>query len=980
MTRINRVKSSLIETDKAINFVFNGKKYFGFKGDTLASALLANNIKLIARSFKYHRPRGIVSNGSHEPNALVEHIHKDYTEPNTKATTLELYEGLIAKSQNCWPSVKYDFMSINDKFSKFIAAGFYYKTFMWPASFWEKIYEPLIRKAAGLGKLSKRNEIRISEKGFLHCDLLIIGSGPSGLISAYIAGLSGAKVILVEEDYVLGGSLNNEIFNISNVPAQDWVKSIVNKIIKFPNVKCMKRTSVIGMFDHNIFGAVEKLKDKKIHQMFWKIRSKKALLCSGSLERLIPFQNNDLPGIMLSNSIRSYLNRWGVNSFKNVLLFTNNDDAYITAIDLISKGITIKAVIDTRENPKIFDSRIKVYKGSQVVNTKGKLSIEGAYILNKEGKVIYLKCDILGVSGGWNPNIQLSCHTGVKPLWKKKISAFVPGENNISTHLQAVGSANGYFTLNECILSSEKAVLKILKDLNFPSIKYKIPSIKKESLEIDNFWYVKYGSKKKWVDLQNDVTVKDIEIAYNENFKSAAHLKRYTTLGMGTDQGKTSNVTGLAILASLSKKSIPEVGTTVYRPPFVPVSIDAFVGSSYGKNFKPIRLTPTHEWAKNNKASFTETGLWLRAEWYAEKNENNWRTTVDREVMAVRNSVGFCDVSTLGKIDIQGKDALSFINKVYCNNFTKLSIGKVRYGLMLREDGLVMDDGTTARMSENHFIMTTTTVNAESVYRHLEFCHQCLWPEMDVQLISTTDAWAQIAIAGPNSRKIISKIVDSQFNVTNESFPYMSCKDVSVCRGIPARLFRISFSGELGYELSIPTQFSCSFVSYLMDIGKEENITPYGTEALGVMRIEKGHAAGPELNGTISPYNLNMGKMVSVKKDSIGMILSRREGLANEDGLRLVGLMPISPDNQIISGSHIFNLKDQLKPVNDLGYVTSSCYSPTLKSYIALGFLKNGSNRHGEKIKLSNPLLKKEVFAKVCNPIFFDPNGDRLRE
>ena len=980
MTSFDRINSSSIDTQKEINFIFNGQKYTGFQGDTLASALIANGIKLIARSFKYHRPRGIISCGSQEPNGLVELIHKDFREPNTKATTIELYEGLKAKSQNCWPSLKYDFMSLNDRFSKFIGAGFYYKTFMWPASFWEKIYEPLIRKAAGLGKLSYNKNERISEKGFLHCDLLVIGSGPSGLVSAYLAGLSGAKVILVEEDFIFGGNLNNEASDVSKTAAQKYLRSLLKDIMKMPNVRCMRRTCVIGMFDHGIFGALEKLNQSKIDQIFWKIKSKKALLCTGALERLIPFQNNDRPGIMLSGSIRSYLNRWGINNYKDVLLFTNNNDAYLTASNLISSGVNVVGVVDTRDKPKIFDSRIKVFQGSQVINTRGKLELKGVDIQNKEGKISFVKCNVLGVSGGWNPNIQISCHTGVKPEWNKKISAFIPGKNNVSTHLKAVGSANGKFTLSECILSAEKAVLEILNDLNFKSKKHKIPTVVQENIDIDPFWYVQFGSERKWVDLQNDVTVKDIEIAYKENFRSVEHLKRYTTLGMGTDQGKTSNVTGLAILASLSKKSIPEVGTTVFRPPYVPVSLDTLVGHAHGKNFKPARLTPSHNWAQENGASFTESGLWLRAEWYSKKNEKNWRTTVDREVNAVRNSVGFCDVSTLGKIDIQGKDALTFINKIYCNGFAKLPVGKVRYGLMLREDGLVMDDGTTARMSENHFIMTTTTVNAESVYRHLEFCHQCLWPELDVQLISTTDAWAQIAIAGPNSRKIISKIIDPEYDVSNEKFPFMACADITICKGVRARLFRISFSGELAYELSVPTQYAYSLVSYLMEIGVEENITPYGTEALGVMRIEKGHAAGPELNGTTSALNLNMDKMVSLKKDSIGMVLSKREGLHKPDAIKLVGLKPVKTDNQIISGSHIFNLQDKIKPENDLGYVTSSCYSPTVKSYIALAFLKNGSERYGDKVKISNLLLKKETYAEVCNPVFVDPTGDKLRD
>jgi len=982
MNKSNRTNFGLIDYNKKINFEFNNKAYLGFHGDTLASALIANEVKLIARSFKYHRPRGIFSAGSEEPSALVELIHKDYNEPNTRATTIELYEGLKARSQNCWPSVKYDFMSINDKFSNFLAAGFYYKTFMWPSFFWEKIYEPLIRRAAGLGKLSTKGTPRVSEKGFLHCDLLVIGSGPSGLMSAYIAGLSGANVILVEEDYIFGGNINNEDVIISKLSGKEWINFLISELKKLSNVRCMSRTCVIGMFDHGNFGVIEKFDkalNNKIDQMFWKITAKKAMLCTGAIERLIPFQNNDRPGIMLSGSIRGYLNRWGVIVGKKIAIFTNNDDAYSTAKNLISLGINVVGIIDTRENPNIHNLNIKVFKSAQVINSRGKLALQGVNVMLKNGKNFYLECDTLGVSGGWNPNIHLSCHTGVKPEWQNDISAFISGKNNISTHLKAVGSANGFFDLNQCFLSAESTVTRVLSELNISIKKYDMPKTEEKSINIEPFWYVKNGNQRKWVDLQNDVTVKDIELAYRENFRSVEHLKRYTTLGMGTDQGKTSNVTGLAILADLSNKAIPEVGTTVFRPPYIPVSLDAFVGSSQATQFKPYRLTPSHDWAKENGATFTDAGLWLRAQWYIQKNENHWRMSVDREVNAVRSSVGFCDVSTLGKIDIQGKDALSFINRIYCNGFSKLPIGKTRYGLMLREDGLVMDDGTTARLDENHFIMTTTTVNAESVYRHLEFCHQCLWPDMDVQLISITDAWSQIAIAGPNSRELISKIVDPQYDVSNKNFPFMACKEISICGGCNARLFRISFSGELAYEIAIPTQYTKSFMSYLMKIGKEENLTPYGTEALSVMRIEKGHVAGAELNGTVSAINLNMGKMVSSIKDSIGMVLSKREGLNLTDGPRLVGLRPKKPDEQIISGSHLFNLKDKLNVDNDLGYVTSSCYSPTLGSYIALGFLKDGTNRYGDEIKVANPLLNKEVLVEVCNPIFVDPNGDKLR-
>jgi len=983
MSQINRLGGGQIDRTKTLDFKFDGKSYQGHAGDTLASALLANNVRLMGRSFKYHRPRGVLTSGSEEPNAIMELRDGARQEPNTRATTAELFEGLTAKSQNKIGSLRFDFMAINDCFSNFLTAGFYYKTFMWPAAFWEKVYEPIIRKAAGLGSISFEDDPDDYDRGFLHCDLLIIGAGPSGLAAALTAGRAGAQVILADEDYTMGGRLNSERFSLVNQSGTDWAAKTVAELASLPNVRVMARTTILGAFDHGIYGALERVSDHlavpevgKPRQILWQIYSKRSLLCAGATERPIAFENNDRPGIMLAGAMRCYANRWAVTAAHNVAIFTNNDDGHKTAVDLHAAGVSIAAVVDIRQDAPL-SQEYEVIAGGQVVNSNGRLGLTSVEVSLPDGSTRALPCGALGMSGGWNPNIHLTSHHRGRPVWNEKIAAFCPPDNG-PAGLSVAGAALGNFTTAEALASGASQTNAILKDLGIKQNKVSLPLAEDAPANMTPFWYVK-GCSRAWLDQQNDVTVKDVKLSHQENFISVEHLKRYTTLGMATDQGKTSNMGGLAIMAELTGKTIPEVGTTIFRPPYTPTAIGAFAGRDRGTDFRPTRKTPSHIWAEEQGAVFVEVGMWLRAQWFPQAGETHWRQSVDREVLSTRNSVGICDVTTLGKIDVQGADAATFLNKIYCNGFAKLLVGKTRYGLMLREDGIAMDDGTAARLAEDHFVVTTTTANAVSVFRHMEFARQCLWPDLDVQLISTTEAWAQYAVAGPNARKLLKKVVDPEFDLSNDAFPFMACANITVCGGLRARLFRISFSGELAYEIAVPTRYGDAMIRRLMQAGKEFDAIPYGTEALGVMRIEKGHAAGNELNGTTSALNLGMGRMVSKKKDSIGSTLSERCGLNTDDALMLVGLKPVDPKNPVPAGSHLMTKGDPVDAAHDQGYVTSACYSPNLGCSIALAYLKSGDSRKGEIMRLVSPLTGFDHEVEVVSAHFIDPEGERLR-
>ncbi len=980
MTQPNRLNGGLIDHETRLKFIFDGKDYYGHPGDTLASALLANGVRLMGRSFKYHRPRGPLTAGSEEPNALVELRGGNRQEPNTRATTAELYDGLFAKSQNRFPSLAFDAMAINDRFSNFLTAGFYYKTFMWPAAFWEKIYEPIIRKAAGLGALSMRADPDEYDKGFRHCDLLITGAGPSGLMAALTAGRGGAEVILADEDFEMGGRLNAETLAINDAPARDWVVAALAELSSLPNVRLMPRTTVIGAFDHGIYGAVERVSDHlktpaegKPRQILWRIYTQKTLLCAGATERPIAFENNDRPGIMLASALRTYANRFAATPARRVAVFTNNDDGHRTARDLHAQGVKIAAVVDTRPDAQS-SSDYEVLKGAQVIDSKGRLGLTFAEVKLADGSTRTIECGALGVSGGWNPNVHLTCHQRGRPTWNDDLAAFVPGDT-LPPGLSVAGAANGSFSTHGALKSGAEAAKKAL---GLKGRLPKTPQAEDAPVSQTPFWYVE-GCARAWLDQQNDVTVKDVKLSHQEGFRSVEHLKRYTTLGMATDQGKTSNLGGLAIMAELAGKSIPEVGTTIFRPPYTPVPIGTFGGRMRGMEFHPTRLTPSHFWAKERGAVFVEVGNWLRAQWFPIEGETHWRQSVDREVRQTRASVGVCDCTTLGKIDVQGTDAATFLNKIYCNGFAKLAVGKTRYGLMLREDGIAMDDGTAGRLAEDHFVVTTTTANAIKVYQHMEFVRQCLFPDLDVQLISTTEAWAQYAVAGPNSRKLLQKIVDPAFDISNDAFPFMACGNITVCGGLRARLFRISFSGELAFEIAVPSRYGDALMRKLMSEGEEFDVIPYGTEALGVMRIEKGHAAGNELNGTTTALNLGMGRMVSKAKDSIGSKLSERDGLNEDDALKQVGIKPLNPAEKITAGGHLMAADGPVDASHDQGYVTSAAFSPTLDHMIGLGFLKNGGDRLGEKMRLVSPVTDLTVEVEIVSAHFVDPEGERLR-
>ena len=986
MGQVNRLNTTnantAINREKSISFSFNGETFQGYEGDTLASALLANGQRLVGRSFKYHRPRGIFTAGSEEPNALVQLRTGAHQEPNARATVAELFNGLVATSQNHRGSLKYDLMAINDLFSPFLSAGFYYKTFMWPKAFWEKFYEPTIRHAAGLGKLSKLDDPDIYDKGFLHCDILIIGAGPSGIAAALAAAQAGSRVILADEDFKMGGRLNSETYEVDGISGADWASKAIDTLAAMDNVRLMKRTTIIGAFDHGIYSAVERKtdhllqSDDKPRQVLWKIYSKHAILSAGATERPITFPNNDRPGIMMASAVRSYVNRWEVTPGQAVSIFTNNDDGWRTATDLAAKGVTIKAVIDSRSiEPIATITGAQIEMGAQVVDTKGRHGLKSITLSN--GKVIETDC--LAVSGGWNPNVHLSCHHRGIPQWNQELLAFVPG-GELPPEMYVVGAANGTLSLASAIQSGHQIACDLTKKLGHSGAINDCANAENESTENAELWFVKSDTKSRsWVDFQNDVTTKDIVLAQKEGFNSVEHVKRYTTLGMATDQGKTSNLPAMAVMADNVGKTIPEIGTTIFRPPYTPVSISTFAGRSRGKDFRPTRLTPSHQYAEKQGAVFVEVGAWMRAQWLPKAGETHWRESVDREVTQTRHSVGICDVSTLGKIDIQGKDAGEFLNRIYCNTFATLKVGMVRYGLMLREDGIAMDDGTTARLTETQYVMTTTTANAVSVFRHMEFCRQCLWPDLDVHLISATEQYAQYSVAGPNARKLLEKIVDKEHDISNEGFPFMACRELSICGGTPARLFRISFSGELAYEIAVPSRYGVSMMEALMKAGEAFDSVVYGTEALSVMRIEKGHAAGNELNGQTTAHNLGMGRMVSKKKDSIGNMLSERAEMVKEDANRLVGFIPVDKSKSLNAGMHFVTKGKEANTANDEGWMTSVAFSPTLGHSIGIGYIKKGHERMGETVTAFNALQDNTMEVEVVSAHFVDPKGERLR-
>ncbi|MCW1750564.1 sarcosine oxidase subunit alpha family protein [Rhizobium acaciae] len=983
MTSFRLSSGGRIDRATTLGFTFDGRPLDGHPGDTLASALLANGVQLVGRSFKYHRPRGILTAGAAEPNALVTTGSGGRTEPNTRATMIELYQGLTAKSQNRWPSLGFDVGAVNGLLSPFLSAGFYYKTFMWPAALWEKLYEPVIRKAAGLGRASYEADPDTYEKCWAHCDLLVIGAGPAGLAAALTAGRAGARVILADEGSELGGSLLSDSGSVDGKPAGALLGELLAELASLENVRRLPRMTVFGWYDDNVFGAVERVQkhvampdpDRPVERL-WRIVARQAILATGAEERPLVFGGNDIPGVMMAGAMRSYLNRQAVASGRSTVIFTTNDAGYRTAADLEAAGLAVAAIVDSREDAAAsWQGRAEVLKGARLIDAFGGKRLRGVSVETATG-TRRIEADALAMSGGWSPIIHLACHRGAKPQWSDEASAFLaPAQQE---GLAVAGSAAGLVETATCLGDGAAKAAAALKTIGFAAAEAAFAAASETAAQAKPLWSVKGSKGKAFVDYQNDVHLKDLGLAVREGYGHVELAKRYTTSGMATDQGKLSNINAIGILAEARGVSPAEVGTTTFRPFYTPVSFGALTGASRGKHFQPARKSPLHGWAEKNGAVFVETGLWYRSAWFPRAGETTWRESVDREVLNIRKNAGLCDVSTLGKIEISGKDAATFLDRIYCNGFAKLAVGKARYGIMLREDGFIYDDGTTSRFSDEHFFMTTTTALAAGVLTHLEFCAQTLWPELDVCFASSTDQWAQMAVAGPKSRAILEEIVDE--DLSDAAFPFMSARKVSLFGGrLEGRLFRISFSGELAYELAVPSGYGEGVADAIMAAGEKHGICAYGAEALGVMRIEKGHVTHAEINGTVTPGDLGFGRMVSsTKPDFIGKAMLAREGLQDPERPRLVGVKPLDPAVGFRTGSHILADGVAATLENDQGYVTSSAFSPTLGHTIGLALVRRGPERIGEKVTVWNGLRNEFTDAVLCHPVFIDPENEKL--
>ena len=983
MTAFRLASGGLVDRSQTVPFSFDGARLSGHAGDTLASALFANDRLLVGRSFKYHRPRGIVTAGPAEPNALVTVGSGARRDPNTKATVAELYDGLTATSQNRWPSLSWDIGAVNNLMSRFLSAGFYYKTFMWPAAFWEKVYEPLIRHAAGLGRTDLPRDPDGYEKSWAHCDLLVVGSGPAGLAAALVAARSGLRVILAEQDFALGGALLSETTRLDGEPPVVFARRVIEELQANPNVTLLARTTVFGWYDDNVFGAVERVQKHSAVvdaarpvERLWRIVAKHAVLATGAEERPLVFGGNDRPGVMTASAVSAYANRFGVAVGKSVAVFTNGSSGYRTARDLTSHGIEIAAVIDTRTNAAdTAPDGVRLIRGGSVVDTKGRQRLR-AIVTDRGGFEELLACDAVAMSGGWSPVIHLACQRGGKPVWSEALQAFMAPE--VGAGLVMAGAAAGHYRLSECVEDGARKASAVVEALGHSVAGFDRPAVGEEvDPSFTALWHVPGAKSKAFVDFQNDVHTKDLGLAVREGFGHVEHAKRYTTGGMATDQGKLGNINAIGILAAMRGVSPADVGTTTFRPFYTPVSFGALAGTSVDEHAMPTRRSPLHGWAARNGAVFIDAGLWYRSSWFPREGEKTWRDSVDREVRTVRENAGLCDVSTLGKIEVFGSDAAEFLNRLYCNPMLKLPVGKARYGLMLREDGMVYDDGTVSRLGEAHFLVTTTTAMAGGVLSHMEFSAQVLWPELRVRFLSVSDQWAQMSIAGPKARTILQAVVED--DLSDAAFPFLAAREVRLKGNLKVRLFRISFSGELAYELAVPAGHGEAAADALTRAGQPHGLCAYGVEALNVLRIEKGHVTHAELDGRVTPDDAGLGRMMgSAKHDFIGKRLSTRFGLTAADRAQLVGLKALEADKDFRAGAHL--LKDGAKPstLNDQGWVSSACFSPTLGGHIALAFLKSGRERYGEKIVVWDQLRGVETMAEVCNPVFVDPENRKL--
>ncbi|BCG22453.1 sarcosine oxidase subunit alpha [Pseudomonas tohonis] len=1003
MSQPNRLsKGGRIDRSQPLTFTFNGQSYQGYAGDSLAAALLANGVDIVGRSFKYSRPRGIVAAGAEEPNAILQIGSTPATQvPNVRATQQALYAGLVAGSTNGWPSVNTDLMGILGKVGgQMMPPGFYYKTFMYPQNLW-LTYEKYIRKAAGLGRAPTETDPDIYDHMNRHCDVLVVGAGPAGLAAALAAGRSGARVILADEQEEFGGSLLDTRETLDGKPAAEWVAQAIAELEKLPEVTLLPRATVNGYHDHNFLTIHQRLTDHlgetapmgQARHRVHRVRAKRVVLAAGAHERPLVYSNNDVPGNMLAGAVSTYVRRYGVAPGKELVLSTNNDYAYRLVLDWLDAGQKVVAVADARSNPRgawVEEARargVRILTGSAVIEARGSKRVTGARIcaidvkahkVTSPGEVV--DCDLIASSGGYSPVVHLASHLGGKPTWREDILAFVPGEGGFQKRICA-GAVNGVFALGDTLADGFEAGAKAAAEAGFKEVTGTLPKAEKRHEEATLALFQVPHDKstarapKQFVDLQNDVTSAGIELATREGFESVEHVKRYTALGFGTDQGKLGNINGLAIAARSLGISIPEMGTTMFRPNYTPVAFGAVAGRHCGHLFEPKRYTAMQRWHLANGAEFEDVGQWKRP-WYFPRNGEDLHAAVARECKAVRESVGILDASTLGKIDIQGPDAREFLNRVYTNAWTKLDVGKARYGLMCKEDGMVMDDGVTACLADNHFLMTTTTGGAARIFEWLEIYHQTEWPELKVYFTSVTDHWATMTLSGPNSRKLLAEVTD--IDLDKDAFPFMSWKE-GLVGGVPARVFRISFTGELSYEVNVQADYAAGVWEKLIEAGKKYNLTPYGTETMHVLRAEKGFIiVGQDTDGSVTPDDLDMGWAVGRNKSFswIGWRGMNREDCLREDRKQLVGLKPLDPNKVLPEGSQLVFDPKQSIPMTMVGHVTSSYMSAAMGYSFALAVVRGGLKRMGQKVFA--PLADGSVIeAEIVSSVFYDPKGER---
>ncbi len=969
----------LIDRSQPLAFTFNGKPMRGFAGDTLAAALLGGGKSLLGRSFKYHRPRGLVASGAEEPNVLVGLGRNARFEPDQRATTTELFSGLEATSQNHWPSLEFDVGEVNNLLYKFFPAGFYYKTFMKPRWAWKHLFEPIVRQAAGLGEAPKEADVDRYEQAYAYCDVLVAGGGVAGLAAALKAGREGRRVILCEMTANWGGRAPVDGGTIEGLSPEEWVKTALQALEGMENVRIMDRTMVSGLLDHGYAIAYQRVADHtpgdgRPRHRLWRIRAGITQVATGAIERPLAFAGNDIPGVMLASAVRDYIVNWAVSPGDRVVIVTNNDDAYRTALAVLDAGLTVPAIVDARvqaSGPLVQAVRargVAVLEGRGVAKVLGRKAVKGVEICAQAGEggaIQTVECDCVAMSGGWSPVVHLWSHSGGKLNWDETAAMFRPDATRPPTGPEGlalaavVGAANGNLTL-DAIAAEAGIAAEVEAEAPLEPV-WTMPAGASDALKFKSF-----------LDYQNDVKVSDVQLAAREGYESVEHTKRYTTLGMASDQGKLSNINGLAILSETLGQPIPATGTTTFRPPYTPISFGAIAGEARGEIFQPLRKTPMHGWHEARGVHWEPVGLWRRPYTYPKAGESH-REAVNREIVNTRTNVGLLDASTLGKILVKGPDAGKFLDMMYTNMMSTLPVGKCRYGLMCSDNGFLMDDGVVVRLSEDSWLCHTTSGGADRIHGHMEDWLQCEWWDWKVYTANLTEQYAQVAVVGPKARKLLENL--GGMDVSKEALPFMTYKEGTL-GGFPARVFRISFSGELSYEIAVPANMGLAFWEALNAAGEELGVMPYGTEALHVMRAEKGFIMiGDETDGTVIPQDLGLGWAISKKKaDYLGKRAQERKAMVDPDRWLLVGLETLDgsvlPDG-VYAPAEGHNANGQR---NTQGRVTSTYYSPMLNKGIAMGLVKHGPARMGEVIDFlgdKGAVIK----ARIVDPVFYDKEG-----